>query len=187
MQASRVMFLEGKRLYLRPVEKEDLSRCQRWVNDPDARRFVLSNWPMDAVAEEEWFDKLNRGVPRTRIALAIVLKERHRHIGVISLDGIDWRNRSATTGMVIGEAGCRSKGYGHEAKVLLLEYAFLTLGLHRINSTVLASNPRSLACLKKSGYVEEGCRRKSLFVGGEWVDEIVLGLLVEDWLVLRPL
>ena len=176
-----VEFLSGEYLYLRPVEAADLERCRSWMNDPEVRRFVCAQWPVDEIGQRQWFDKLDRGWSRRDVTFAIVLRDGDRLIGTLGLHGIDWRNRRATTGTLIGEKDCWGRGYGSEAKRLLLGYAFDTLGLRRIDSEVLANNPRSLACQKKCGYVEEGRRRQAILVDGVWVDVIIIGLLSDEW------
>lgn len=179
------IFLQGKRVNLRPLEESDLQRCMRWINDPKIRKFVANQMPMDLVSERKWFDTLDRSMPRTDIILAIVLRRSDRHVGIMGLHRIDWINRHGTTGAIIGEEDCWNKGYGAEAKSLLLEYAFQTLNLHRINSSALAINKRSLAYLKKSGYRVEGCRRRMFFRNGRWVDEIALGILASEWRAMQ--
>lgn len=176
-----VVFLKGKRIYLRPIEEGDLSACQRWINDPDCRRYLISQLPMNASSEQSWLKSLNVSSNPSTIALAIVLKRGDRFIGNTELHRIDWLNRHAESGAMIGEAGFRDQGYGSEAKTLMLEYAFNSLGLHRISSSVFAKNLRSLAYLKKAGYREEGVRRERFFRNGEWIDEILLGILAQDW------
>lgn len=181
-----VVFLEGKRLYLRPIEESDMGRCARWINNPGVRGFLgINQYPSDMVRQREWHRQRDRGCPPKGVTLAIVLKDGHRHIGNIGLDSIDWLNRHGRTGCLIGEKDCWGQGYGYEAKELLLEYGFNTLNLNRISSRVKASNPRSLAYLKKSGYLEEGRCRQEFFENGQWVDAIILGVLAEDWRAAR--
>jgi len=181
-KADRPVFLSGERLSLRPLEESDLERCRRWLNNPEARRFLKRRYPLDAVEEAEWFRSRDRS---SDILLAIVLKDGERHIGNIGLHRIDWPHRCAQTGMIIGEADCRGQGLGHEAKELLLGYAFTDLGLHRVGSSVIDGNTPSIRCLLKSGYREEGRRRKRWWHEGRFVDEVEFGLLAEEWF-LRP-
>lgn len=180
-----VVFLQGKRLYLRPLEQGDLQRCQRWINDPDLRQYVLSQWPVSMEHERDWLAGIDRENPRRKLLFAIVLKRGNRHIGNMELGNIDWANRNAETGALIGEADCLNKGYGHEAKELLLEYAFDTLGLHRIGAFVHADNPRSLAYLKRNGYAVEGVERDSIFRHGRWIDCYLVGILEHEWRARR--
>lgn len=185
MKKPPVVFLMGERLYLRPIETEDLERCRRWVNDPEVRQFILRQTPLDDVGEQTWHTSRDRKPFPSDITLALVLKKKDRHIGTVGLHNIDWINRNAVTGAVIGEADCRDKGYGSEAKALILRYAFDTLGMHRISSNVFSTNPRSLAYLKKSGYQEEGVRRQHRFQQGKWIDDIQLGILASEWRALQ--
>lgn len=180
-----IVFLEGKRIYLRPIEAADLERCQRWMNDPEIRRFILRQTPLDEAEERKWHDNRGRGPYPTDVTLALALKSGDRHVGIVGVHQISWIDRRAVTGAVIGEKDAQDKGYGSEAKALVLEYCFDTLGLHRIASSVLATNPRSLAYLKKNGYREEGRMREHIFRHGKWEDEIMLAILDHEWRAAR--
>lgn len=180
-----IMFLEGERLYLRPLEETDLGRCRYWMNDPELLQFLKRRFPLTEAEERAWFER-RTAVPAnalpTEVLFAIVLKDGNRHIGNLGLHRIDWLHGEATSGTVIGEKDCWGKGYGSEAKMLLLRYAFLTLNLRRVSSAVYSTNPRSLACQKKCGYVKEGCRRARYIRDGVPVDEVLLGVLRDEWL-----
>jgi RimJ/RimL family protein N-acetyltransferase len=176
-----VIFLEGKRLYLRPHELKDVERCRKWINNPNIRPFLLLQFPISEAGERAWLESLNSVSNPSDIVFAIVLKRGDRLIGNTGIHRIDWLNRHAMTGAMIGEIDCQGKGYGSEAKELILRYCFNTLGLHRISSSVLANNPRSLAYLKKAGYREEGIQREHFFRNGQWVDEVLLSILEDEW------
>lgn len=176
-----VIFLEGTRIYLRPPQSTDLEIMVRWMNDPDVRQYIMSQFPMTIRDEERWYEALDHANPRTNIVLPIILKRGHRLIGTTGIHRINWINRCATTGAILGEVDCRDKRYGSEAKALVLEYAFQTLGLHRINSAILSTNLRSLAYLKRAGYTVDGRRKDAIFHDGKWIDEILLGILADDW------
>jgi RimJ/RimL family protein N-acetyltransferase len=102
-------------------------------------------------------------------------------IGTMGIHGIDYRHGIATTGALIGEPEYWGKGYGSEAKMLLLEYAFNTLNLRKINSEVIAYNERSTQYSLKCGYKIEGRRRLEHFAKGEYWDVIQLAVFREDW------
>lgn len=183
---TRVVFIDGKRLYLRPPQKSDLPLFVRWFNDPEVTVFLKRRYPMTESGEEKWFEGLAER--KNDIVLTVVLKGRtpaqDRPIGNIGIHGIERENGVATTGAVIGEKDCWSKGYGTEAKMLLLEYAFNTLNLRKIYSRVLAINPRSRAYSEKCGYVLEATLPKSHFRQGRYVDEHVLAVYADVWCAL---
>ncbi len=180
-----VRFLVGTRLYLRSIEEADLPACQRWINDPEIRPFLLTFRPIDAKAEREWWEGHDRSPQPASLHFAIVLDEGDRLIGTTGFVRIDWRNRCASTGSLIGEKDCWGQGYGTEAKNLLLEYAFDTLGLHRVESETFAFNERSARHLLRTGFREEGRSREAFFCRGRFHDSIRYGLLDHEWRALQ--
>jgi ribosomal-protein-alanine N-acetyltransferase len=76
-------------------------------------------------------------------------------------------------------------GYMTEAMVLVLDTAFLELGLHRVEANVQPVNVRSLALVERIGFSREGYSRRYVKVGGRWRDHVRLAMLSEDWLALR--
>lgn len=176
-----VRFLVGRQLYLRPLEASDMPACQVWINDPEIRPFIANVRPMDGVAEAGWHASHDRRPLPAEIHLGIVLDEGDQLIGTTGFVRLDWLNRTGTTGTLIGDARCWGKGYGTEAKALILEYAFLTLNLHRVQSEVVAYNERSARHLLRNGFVKEGVRREAIFRQGRYHDVVDFGILREDW------
>ncbi len=76
----------------------------------------------------------------------------------------------------------QGQGYGTEAKMLLLDYAFNTLNLRKVCSTVLAFNGRSQRYNEKCGYVVEGVQKAQVFRDGSYHDLILMAVFRDDWL-----
>lgn len=102
----------------------------------------------------------------------------------MGLHEINWINRNAVTGTLIGEKEHRGKGYGTDAKMLLLDFAFNALGLHKVCSRVFAFNGRSRRYGEKCGYTVEGVLKEQHFHNGEFHDELVMAVFRRDWLPL---
>jgi len=177
----RIVFLQSKRVVLRPLLKEDIPLLVRWINDPKVSSYLNICMPMMEADENEWFEGLHKR-KLNDIVLAIVVDG--MAIGTMGIHCISWKDRTATTGTLIGEEEYRGKGYGSEAKMLLLNYAFNTLNLRKVCSSVLAFNERSYRYSLNCGYKEEGRRKKQHFQYGEYWDEILLAVFREDWLPL---
>jgi len=176
----RVVFLRGKKANLRPLNKEtDLEDCVRWINDEEVNKYLSLFLPVTKNAEATWFDGHDNDQNNVVLAIETVSGEL---IGVMGLHQINWRDRTATTGAYIGEKKFWGKGYGTEAKMLLLNYAFNTLNLRKINSAVIDYNKASLAYSFKCGYQIEGRRRKQYYKEGRYRDEILLGVFKKNWL-----
>ncbi len=174
-----VVFLGDDVLYLSPVEEGDIVRMQRWINDPEVWQFLAMYMPMNFRVEKKYFETMYESP--NEIPLAIVLREGNQHIGSIALHKIDWKNRFATTGMLLGGKDFWGKGYGSRAKILLLHYAFAELNLQRIKSRVYSFNERSQNALKKCGYVQEGVSRREFYRDGKYHDVLEFGLLREEF------
>jgi RimJ/RimL family protein N-acetyltransferase len=179
---NRIVFLDGPRVYLRPLEEADVPRMTRWINDPKLRMFITAFNPANTAKEKQWVaSQAEKGSEQT---LAICLKENDLHIGNIGLMKIDTIARVATTGTIIGEEEHRGKGYGSEAKMLLLDWAFNRLNLRKVCSSIFATNGRSQPYSEKCGYKVEARLKEHRFIDGQYVDEVLLAVFYEDWLPL---
>jgi RimJ/RimL family protein N-acetyltransferase len=180
-------FLIGEQIYLRPLEMDDLERCQRWFNDPQVRLFLDIIRPLNRTAEKEFLEKLSRaaGSPAGDIITAIVLKDGDRHIGNAGLHRLNLVDRNAEFGIAIGEKDCWHKGYGTEATRLMAGYGFNTLNLHRIYLRVHSNNPRGVSTYEKAGFKQEGVMRQAVFRQDRYHDVILMGLLREEYLASR--
>ena len=58
---------------------------------------------------------------------------------------------------------------------MAVDYAFDTLGLHKLNAGVYANNSASVRVFEKSGFVKEGIEKKQYYCNGEYVDGIMFG------------
>jgi RimJ/RimL family protein N-acetyltransferase len=94
--------------------------------------------------------------------------------------GIDLHNRSAHLGMGLRPA-FRGRGLGTDVVRALCEYGFTVRGLHRLQIETLATNAAMLKAAERAGFVREGTLRRAAWVTGEFVDEVILGLLSADW------
>ncbi|MEK9180357.1 MAG: GNAT family protein [Patescibacteria group bacterium] len=177
-----VAFLKGKRVILRPLLRQDIPHLLKWINDEDVTQYLATYLPMMEADEEKWVDDLAKDKQANLVFLIVTTEG--KSIGTMGLHRISWKDRVATTGALIGEKDYWGKGYGTESKMLLLNYAFNTLNLRKICSSVLAYNRRSYAYQVKCGYREEGRRRRQFYRKGRYWDEVFMAVFKEDWLPL---
>ena len=90
-------------------------------------------------------------------------------------------------GIVIGEKEYWNQGYGTEAIVTVLRFMFTEMNLHRVMLRVFDFNHRAQRCYEKCGFVLEGRLRQSFYHQGQYCDELVMGLLRDDYLKDHPL
>lgn len=173
--------LAGKRLYLRGVEPQDLECFRKAVNDPEIRRYLMTiEGPLSYLHERDWYDQLSKNAGRQK-TLSIILKEPLTLIGNLSLMSIDQKHGHAELGAMICDEAHRGKGYGEEAQALILEHAFDEMNLYRVYVRIASTNPRSLACAKKAGFVQEGVQRGAIKREGKRIDLVLLSILESEW------
>jgi RimJ/RimL family protein N-acetyltransferase len=172
-------FLIGEKIYLRPFEKADAPIVAPWFNDPEVTRSLVIYRPVSLKFEEDFIEKANQD-ERT-LALGIAIKATDKLIGATGFHQIDFRNRHASFGIVIGDKAEWGKGYGTEATRLLVNHAFQSLNLHRVWLHAHEFNERGLRSYKRVGFKEEGILRQDCFREGRYWNTIVMGILREEW------
>lgn len=178
-------FRVGTKVYLRPFAREEAPQLARWINDPEVTRTLLMYRPMSVQAEEAWVASLGTGMDD--IVLGIALKDGDALIGSVGLHRIDWKNRHASFGILIGEKGEWGKGYGTEATALMTAYAFDTLNLNRVWLHVYENNARGLRAYEKVGFRREGVLRQETFRQGRYFDAYIMAILRQDWEQRSPI
>ena len=73
------------------------------------------------------------------------------------------------------------KGLGSEAVGAVIDFAFETVGMHRIEADVDPRNDRSLRLLERFGFEREGLLRERYYLHGERQDTVLMGLLRKNW------
>lgn len=169
-------YLIGEKVYLRALEEADAAGCYEWVSDPEVRRTAgPGRFRPNTAAATLAFIRAIDG--RSEQGFAIVVREDGTYIGNCGLHEINYVDRRAVLGILIGRKDWWEKGCGTEAVRLLSAHAFETLNLHKLCLTVYATNERAIGVYKKVGFKVEARRREQIFVEGAYVDEIVMGLL----------
>ena len=114
------------------------------------------------------------------VPFSVVELEGGTLVGTATLWGIDNHSRSAHIGLGL-RPSFRGKGYGGDVVAVLCHYGFVVRGLKRIQIETLADNAAMLRAAERNGFVREGVLRSSAWVLGEFMDEVLLGLLAEEW------
>lgn len=176
-------YLAGERVYLRPLEVEDVPVLQQGINGPDMRATIAVYRPMNEIAERGWLESISNRVDVVHFGIA--LRETQELVGSVELRLGPPAFRGADLGIGIFQARHQGKGYGREAVRLLLGYAFDTLNLHRVELKVHDNNPRGMRCYEACGFRREGTLRQAVWREGRWWDVHLYGLLEPEWRASR--
>jgi RimJ/RimL family protein N-acetyltransferase len=171
----------SERLALRPFNTADAELMARTIRQESDGGFGHSRFPIGAVVFADWFGEIGKANPSSEMEFAVVLRESGELIGEVGLYDIDWIARHGETGSWIYKTEHRGSGYGTEAKLLLLEYAFERLGMNMLWSWVKEANPRSQAALRKQGYRDAGVTHWTGFGPQGFEGARMFDLLASEW------
>lgn len=175
-------FLLGERIYLREVRAADVNAAYRsWLNDAEVNQYLETRFVPRSIENITAYVRDLDGRPES-VFLAICLEATGVHIGNIKVGPINWIHRFADVSLFIGEKSQWGRGLGSEAIALVTQFAFDELNLNRLQAGCYSSNLGSSRAFEKCGFRREGVLRKKRFRRGTYEDELILGLLREEWL-----
>jgi len=182
MKKSNVVpVLLTSRLRLRPLSLDDAPAVFEIHADPQ----TVEYWGHDLMSQVGQAEELIRGniewvESGSSYYWAIEWRDRAGLIGTCTLFKLDQQNRHAEVGYILNRAFW-GRGLMSEALSAMIDYAFNTLDLHRLEADTDPRNLASLALLEKFGFKREGLFRERWWVHGQWLDSDMLGLLRSEY------
>jgi RimJ/RimL family protein N-acetyltransferase len=170
-----------KKIRLRALTISDIDKTLNWHNQEEISELYSGHpFPVNIEMERKWYEKiLTSNFPVTVFGIEEI--EKNCLIGITVLKDINLINRSAEFAVYIGDKEYRGKGLSKEASFLTLTFAFNNLGLNRIFLKVLEENEVAIKLYRSVGFIEEGKLRKSVFKNNQFKNEIVMGILKEEF------
>lgn len=121
------------------------------------------------------------------VPLLIIRRSDDALIGGVTLTNIRLgASRSASIGYWIGKPFVRN-GYARAAISAVLEHAFTTLGLNRLEAACQPENVASRTLLENVGFVNEGIARDYLFINGGWRDHLLFAITAGEFAQRRAI
>jgi len=112
---------------------------------------------------------------------AIIKKETDKFLGIAALKRVNNVSRTAFMSVAIYNPENQGKGFGTDAARCIMKIGFDVLNLHRLELHVYDFLESGRHIYKKLGFKETGVRRKSSFVAGGYVDDLVMDILEEEY------
>ncbi len=177
--------VETSRLVLRRLRDEDLPALVAYRSAPEVARY--QSW-------SDYDEKRGRALiemMRTRqpgepgwFQFAIALKDTDALVGDSGFRVDEADPRLAELGFTLCPKH-QGRGLATEAVRAVLDYAFTTLGLHRVMAVTDALNTPAAAVLERVGMRREAHFREHVWFKGAWGDEFVYALLGREWATAR--
>jgi RimJ/RimL family protein N-acetyltransferase len=174
--------ISTRRLMLCPLVAMDAPAMYEYRSDPEVCRYQ-SFEPSSLADVNEFIGGLQArafDTAGTWFQLAIRLQASDQLIGDLGTHFCDDDPRQVEIGFTVAPSS-QNRGYGAEAVTGLVEYLFGTAQKHRVFASVDPRNEASVALLKRVGMRQEAHFRNSLWFKGEWVDDMVFGVLGSEW------
>lgn len=178
----RNIFLRSENVYLKALTEEDAlsSSWYSWFNDPNTTGLMEKHYfPNTPQLQLEFFRKNIQGA-RDKLQLGIVPRREEKLVGVISLNQINFLNRSAEISMVIGEPDYRTIEITFESLRLIIEHGFYILNLRRIHGGTVTEDVKNLLC-RTLNFCHEGTSKEAVYLNGKYMDAYQLGLLESQY------
>jgi RimJ/RimL family protein N-acetyltransferase len=179
----RPRVLTGKRVYLRPLAKEDSVYLRKWSDDAEIRGLIGEVTSMSQADCEKFLEEVC--ADNSREWFVVVIKKNDRVIGEAGLLRMFPAWRTTDVSVIIGEKEEWGKGYGTETILLLLDYAFRHLDFHRVAIGVVGFNERALRFWEKVGFRREGIQRDGYYYDDKYYDFVTMSILEDEFRELR--
>jgi RimJ/RimL family protein N-acetyltransferase len=176
--------LTGKQVRLRELRASDAPSLFSLLTTQEVARFISP--PPSTVEGFERFIAwtLRQRTAGTYACFAVTLKGFDTAIGIFQVRETEPGFGTAEWGFAIGSAFWGT-GVFEEGAQLVLEFAFDTLDVHRLEARAAVRNGRGTGALLKLGAVPEGVLRKSFLRNGEYLDQVLYAIVEDDWRATR--
>jgi ribosomal-protein-alanine N-acetyltransferase len=176
--------LASQNVTLREMRLSDAPSLLAMLTTEEVARFI-SPPPTTVEGFERFITWANAERQAGRYAcFAVVPHGMDTAIGIFQIRQIEAGFATAEWGFAIGSAFWGTGLFTAGAK-LVLDFAFGTLGVHRLEARAAVRNGRGNGALRKIGAACEGVLRKSFLRNGEYLDQNIWSVLAEDWTTLR--
>jgi len=169
--------MNGKLVFLRAMEPDDIDILYNWENDISLWQVSNTLAPYSRFSLEQYVMNSAQDIYTTRqLRLMIVENNTKETVGTIDLFDFEPAHMRAGIGIMIKEDN-RQQGLAGDALGLVIDYAFRTLNLHQLFCNITSDNTASLRLFQKFGFVIAGHKKQWLQRQSGWTDEFFLQLI----------
>ena len=175
--------IRGDKVFLTELDRANAETIRTWLNDPEVHRHLLvGHVPITREEEQRYYD--SQGPASGMYNFEIHVAADGRYIGNVGLKDVSLIHRHGEIGIVIGDKGSWGKGYGGDAIVTCLRFAFLTLGLHSVLIKTEEGHERARELYRRLGFVQTGVERERVYHEGRFTGHVVFDMLEDEYRAL---
>lgn len=173
--------LQGERVRLRGITRDDLPRLWEFNNDLAVELAGGGDPPFSqslARLQAEYDQDASKG---GRDSTRFVIEVDGKCVGTCALFNANTTDQTCELGIGIGDKDYWGQGYGRDGVRVLLRYAFRYLNYRKVWLRVHAKNERAIRTYRACGFREEGRLRAQVWSDGAYDDLLLMGILREEW------
>lgn len=140
--------MKGFGIELEPLSEKTLELVRQWRNDECTSRFMEFRNQISEEDQKNWFSSI-------KDAHYFVIKSGPAAVGLIDLKKIDLENKTAESGLLIGNKDFVGTGIALGASILLLDFAFAALHLNTVTAKISKLNTEAEKYNQLLGFVRK--------------------------------
>lgn len=178
----------GDKVALRGTEPDDWEAFHRFDQFSDDQRSVERLEPPRSIASYRamFEERATRRPDGDAFTLTICSRQSDDVVGGVTIHNCDRIAGRFMFGVRVGREYQRH-GYASEAVVLVLGFMFGERRYQKCDSVAYSINPGSIELHRKLGFVQEGVRRRNVFLAGDYRDTVLFGMTAEEFIARYPL
>jgi [ribosomal protein S5]-alanine N-acetyltransferase len=147
-----------------------------WLNDSAVNQYLECRHKKHTIeSTKEYLRHFEKG-----ILFGIYILDNKELIGTASFGSIDYINGFAYIGIMIGNKKYWGKGIATDSILMLNDYAFNILGLHKLMAGCCVCNKASIRAFEKAGYEPSGFLKENRLINGSYVDELQYEIIKKE-------
>ncbi|MFT7396719.1 MAG: RimJ/RimL family protein N-acetyltransferase [Flavobacterium sp.] len=181
---SQYIILEDERVLLRALQNSDAEHLlEISLNEPETWEYAL----VKGNGKENLINYIQLATTarenKTQFPFIVFDKKLGKYAGSTRFYDINLEFKTLLLGFTWYGKQFRGTGVNKHCKFLVLQFAFETLGMERVEFRADYQNKRSIAAMKSIGCKEEGVLRNHMPISNSDLrrDTIILSILREEW------
>ncbi len=171
--------INGGKVILRILDEDDLKKCLSWLKDPQVNKFLSQDFnDLTEMDELKWLREIKSS--GKELVFAIEDKVQKNYIGNCGLHKINWDEKVATLGIVIGEKEYWGKGYGTDSINSIIGFAKNKLLMKTLQLNVYEYNNRAIRVYENCGFRRKDVLKKNHYYGGKYWDTFIMELNLNE-------
>ena len=178
--------MRTRSLVIAPIQTLEVSAqmaIREIRNHADVRKFMFTDHLISVNEHLQWVARLKRDPNQVVFVLLDVLTK--NPLGVCSLNRLDLGNGRCDWGFYLAPSE-QGHGIGAAVQFRMLEFAFETMNLEKLDGTVIEGNDPVLRFHRRFGFEDEGFRKSELLRDGKRVGIYLLGMTKIAWEQRKP-